>query len=263
MNYHWNRITPLTVALSLLALALIILLLISMNALDTNNGLAILVAAVVAIIGWFSVARISARTDILLKSSESLVEATKNYSSSLSYMAGTMAHRYSVYAPEEGVRTSANYWNKSIRLFHDDVIKDRTKQSDMLIELRQTLEAHRLPIAPIGYLCDYISLSDEKLSEKFDTCYSRFKSRIPNVHSETEFVEAVNEFADLAGDYIVASVLANDLKTEIVNFAQSKVFGYSINRRIPNDDSKTLIELASPEVVEKMKRDLDAKWINI
>lgn len=261
MQYQKFRIRSLTVALSVVAMLLVLLLLGQLHVLPAQQAVAIAVAAVIAVAGWWAAARLRGTIDLEAKASNEFITAISEYSGELRELANGQYLYLTTVAipnpvPPSFFQDLANEYYSKLYNQHIKVVKTHTK-------LRESYEANEVALVKLDDHFSYIKFKHDELIEQFGDLTQKFVGTISGISNETDFVKAAKILDPLSQSLIMQLMMCLDLKKEVLNIFQAKFFGYTLKPRQPllaSEKNKTLQGLATPETVAAMRKQRDDKF---
>jgi hypothetical protein len=252
------RMTTRAICLLVIAFVLSLVLLTQIGAMKPEASVTLSVATITAIVGWAMSTNMKARLDLELKASNEVMDALKGYSKAISNFNVAVSYPSTKFPPRP---IPAHYW-------HDVATEHYQKLNEELVDFltaqvafRESIEANELALVELENYYRYIIMKHDEVTEKFQKISTDYVNNLDKATSQAGYDELVVMCRPMQKLLVDQVVLCFDLKKELLNKFQSRLFGRKVGPRKPLDGSKTLKELATRETVEAMVRRRDEEFL--
>lgn len=260
MQYSKFRIRSLTVLIGTIALMLALALLAIRHVIETEQAVAIGIATIIVITGWWAGARLRAIIDLESKASDEFIAALSNDSAELrDLMYGVPLYKMSIAPPSP---TLAGFVRNEAKGYYDKLYAQHVKVVRAHTRLRESYEANEMALVRLADYFDYIKFNHDELIKELGKAFETFANSIPGIRTTADFIKSTNTLDQMSETFTLQLVLCLDMKKEVLNAFQAKLFGGKLVPRKPLNDSKVLAELATQEVIAKMRKERDAQLMS-
>lgn len=253
------RITPRAIVLIVIAFGLLLVYLHTKNLIEVYQAVTIYVATLTAITGWFITVRVKAKLDIELKGAEEYISALGKYVAQLrDFYYGT-----ALYANVAPPRTpSSQYWQNTAFEYYRKLYDKHLQLVDANTRVAEAYEANSIALIKLVDFHDYLNFKHQEFIKLFDKAGQDYATDVSSITTKKDFIKYMNGFNSRTAKPLADQLMdCIDLKKEVLNTFQSRLFGYKLVQRKPLDSSLILSQRATPEVVEGMRKQRDEELL--
>ncbi len=258
MKQKRMRFTNRAIWLLIIAFGLTLVLITQVGGMKLESSVTLGVATIVAIVGWTVSVNVKARLDLELKASDEVMASLRQYSKATGNF-----NIAATFPPMQFPPTPIphGFWFNAANEFQDKLMKEYVEFITAQVAFREAIEENEMAVVELEDYYHYIQMKHDELSQNFLDINSLYTQSLERATSKKGYDEISQLYKPMQEQFVDQIVLCLDLKKELLNKFQSRLFGRTILPRKPLDDSKTLRELATPETVRAMIEERDSKFL--
>ena len=248
----WSPRWPFIV-LSFIALLLSIFLIALLGFLSYGSATSIVVAAVVAVTGWFIGSILKARLDVEAKVHQDITEAITSYTDTLTSLRTAICYEY----PPEA-ELVIKYKDNPEQLWAVHTLNQHQKATVAVIEVlnaqkkfRDVIEANELVAYKLQDMYRFIMLHNDGILAELRKVDGDFIGNLTKIKTHDDYKKVVEDHKVIGSLLWDQQGFCTDLKYALNNLVYSKIFFVKMPKRITTDGSDTLYDLDLKKEIAK------------
>lgn len=256
----WSPRWPFVV-LSFIALLLSIFLIALLGLLSYGSATSIVVAAVVAVTGWFIGSILKARLDVEAKVHQDITEAITSYTDTLTSLRTTICYEC---LPE--AELVIKHKDSPSQLWAMHTLNQHQKATVAVIEVlnaqkkfRDVIEANELVAYKLQDMYRFIMLHNDGILAELRKVDGDFIGNLTKIKTHDDYKKVVKDHKIIGSLLWDQQGFCTDLKYALNNLVYSKIFFVKMPKRITTDGSDTLYDLDLKKEIAKYQNGKEAE----